>query len=86
MIAWLRITGSDNDEEGSFFLELSLLVNNHYLLELAVVHHLSSQIIEIERLSHLISELSVNGHGLDLNGMWLTWRVMVAPDSRSPNL
>jgi hypothetical protein len=50
------------------------------------VYDLCSQVIEVERLSDLISEFSVDGHCFDLNITSLTLRFMVAPESRSPNL
>ena len=80
------ITGSDNDEEGPLLLELGLLIDDDDLLELSVVGEFCAEVIEVEGLSHLVPELSVDGHGLDLRGGMRTWRVMVAPDSRSPNL
>lgn len=81
-----KITGSDDDEEGSLLFELNVLVDQYDFLELSVVYDLCSQVVEVERLSDLISEFSVDGHCFDLNITSLTLRFMVAPESRSPNL
>ena len=80
------ITGSDDDEEWSLLLEFYLFVDDDDLLELSVVGEFCPEVIEVEGLSHLIPELTMYGHGLDLNEEGGTCRVMVAPDSRSPNL
>lgn len=62
-----KITGSDDDEEGSLFCEFNILVNQYDLLELSVVDEFCSQIIEVEGLSDLISEFSVHWHCFDLH-------------------
>lgn len=48
--------------------------------------HFSSDVVEVKGFSHLVTELSVDGHGFDLLEGRGTLRVRVAPDSRSPNL
>ena len=81
-----KFTGSDNDEERSFLLELNVFVHQHYLFELPVVHHLRAQVVEVVRLSYLITELTMYWHRLHLAYPIVTLRCIVAPDSRSPNL
>jgi hypothetical protein len=51
-----------------------------------MVGQFCSEVIEVERFSDLIPPFSMDWHGFDLNEVRVTLRVMVAPDSRSPNL
>ena len=82
----LAITRSDDDEEGPLLGENIDFIDQHNVLELAVVGNLSSDVVIVVRFSDLVAVLTVDGHGLGLNQERSTVRVRVAPDSRSPNL
>jgi len=68
------------------FFEFLLFVYQYDFPILALMGDFCSHVVEIERLSDLIPESSVDWHGLDLTKYLYTLSVMVAPDSRSPNL
>jgi hypothetical protein len=80
MISNRMITRSDDDEERSLLGKLDFLIHQHYFLVLSVVHDVRLQVIEVEGLSYLVTELSVNWHRLHLNNFICTCRVIVAPD------
>lgn len=86
MIKYNECYSSNNNEERSLFCQGRFFVDQHDFFELSIVHDVCSQIIEIVGLSHLISEFSMNWHCFDLYKQKHTWRVIVAPDSKSPNL
>ena len=77
---------SYDDEEGPDLLENLFFVGKHNLVEHSVVVDLCSQVVEEEGLSDLILELPWRGHSLHLSRARVTFSVMVAPDSTSPNL
>ena len=80
------IIRSHDNQEGPLLFEDFVLVNKYNFLVSAVVHDLSTDIVEVVGLADLVTPLTVNGHGLHLNSNRVTLRVMVAPDSTSPNL
>lgn len=63
-----------------------LFVYYYHLLQLSVVGDLCSHVIEVKWLSHLVFELTYTRHRFKLRLPKLTLRVIVAPDSTSPNL
>ncbi len=80
------MTRSNQDQEWSFSFQLNILINNNDFLELSFMADFGSNIIIVIRLSNLISELTMGGHGFELNQQKITLRFIVAPDSKSPNL
>ncbi len=63
----MKLIRSDDDEEGSFLSEHFVFVEQNEFLEHSVVNHFGFDIVEVERFSHLIPELSVNWHGFHLH-------------------
>lgn len=82
----MKAITSNDDEERSLPSKHVFFVDQHNLFILSVVDYICSQVVEVVGLTDLIPELSVYWHGLDLSSLTSTDRVMVAPDSRSPNL
>lgn len=82
----MKAITSDDDEERSLPSKHVFLVDQHDLLVLSIVDDICSQVVEVIGLADLIPELSVYWHRLDLTIPTSTDKVIVAPDSRSPNL
>lgn len=57
---------SNEEEEGSLLLKGLLLIDDYNFVVSTVVGNISSQIIEVEGLSHLVTESSRNWHSFEL--------------------
>ena len=58
---------SNEHQERSVLLEDFVFINDDILFVLSFVRNLSSDVVEEERLSNLISEFSMDGHCFELS-------------------
>ena len=67
MLLYKESNTSDYHEERSLLGQYCFLVDKYYLLILAIVDYFGPHVIEIKRLTNLISPLTVNWHCFKLN-------------------